>query len=141
MPAVRFRFRNSDVRMVSGKIRMYRNSLITSDHLYLLIGQNIRNLRRQRNMTQEQLAELIDGDQKVISKIESGKARPGLSLYLRIANVFQVSIDRLLVDEAEINGHVAESGKILQQSADTAEMKLTQDILSVVLQYLQTKEK
>ena len=52
-------------------------------------------------MTQEQLAEKINGDQKMISKIETGKARPGLSIYLQIANVFHVSIDYFLMDTLE----------------------------------------
>lgn len=37
----------------------------------------------------------------MISKIETGKARPGLSIYLQIANVFHVSIDYFLMDTLE----------------------------------------
>lgn len=118
---------------------MYKTTLIQSDQLYPLIGRNIRKIRRQHNMTQEQLAEKIDGDQKMISKIETGKARPGLHLYLQIANVFHVSIDYFLIDALESQPlGVAE---IPALSIGRNEKILTQNILSAVVMYLQEKEK
>jgi transcriptional regulator with XRE-family HTH domain len=37
-----------------------------------VIGANVRRLRSQRGLTQEQLAELIDSDQPYVSEIEGG---------------------------------------------------------------------
>lgn len=116
---------------------MYKSNLLSPDHLYPLIGRNIKRLRRQQNMTQEMLAELIDGDQKHISKIESGKARPGLSTYLRIANVFHVSVDCFLRDAIETSEQLTEEEKSLLGPDEEA---LTQDVLAAILKYLHTKE-
>lgn len=118
----------------------YKDDFIPPERLYPLIGENIRRLRKQRNMTQEQLAECIGGDQKYISKIEIGKARPGLSTYLRIANAFQVSIDRFLKDAIEIDNNIKEDDFVQQAISNQAERKLTENLLSVVFQYLQEKE-
>lgn len=118
---------------------MYRTSLIQPSQLYPLIGRNIRRIRRQCNMTQEQLAEKINGDQKMISKIETGKARPGLSVYLQIANVFHVSIDYFLIDALE--NHPFGRSELPMLPMGRNEIVLTQDILSAVMMYLQEKEK
>lgn len=61
-------------------MNQYNIDLISPEKLYPLMGKAIKRLRREHDMTQEQLAELVGGDQNYISKIESGKARPGLGL-------------------------------------------------------------
>lgn len=91
-------------------------------------------------MTQEQLAELIDGDQKYISRIEAGKAKPGLSFYLKIANVFHVSIDKFLIDAIEWEYSQDNFGDSVHQPLGNTEEMLVQDILDAVLRYLYIKE-
>lgn len=121
-------------------MNQYNIDLISPEKLYPLMGKTIKRLRRERDMTQERLAELVGGDQNYISKIESGKARPGLSTYLKIANAFQVSIDRFLADVIEIS--CQESGKDIFRRIfpEQAEQKLVQNILDTLFQYLQEKE-
>lgn len=119
---------------------MYKISMLTPDNLYPLMGRTIRNLRIEQNMTQERLAELIDGDQKYISRIEAGKAKPGLSFYLKIANVFQVSIDKFLVDAIELNDSESSLGNWVHYPLGNIEEILIQDILDTVLKYLRKKE-
>lgn len=75
----------------------------------MLIGRNIKQLRKQQGITQETPADFIGSAQKQISKMEAGKARPNLSTYLQIANVFQVSIDWLLVGVIESDIRFCES--------------------------------
>lgn len=120
----------------------YKDDLISPDspeRLYPLIGESIRRFRKQRNMTQKQLAELIGGDQKFISKIEIGKARPGLSTYLRIANAFQVSIDRFLTDTIKLTCEYSGEDMSKRASLEQAEQKLTQNLLDTIFRYLQEK--
>lgn len=59
------------------------------------MGENIRAIRQRMGIKQTTLAIQIDVGQKQISLIENGKARPRLSVYLRIANALQVSINQL----------------------------------------------
>lgn len=113
----------------------YQEDLLTPEKLYPLIGQSIKRHRQQHHMTQEQLAELIDVEQKQISHIESGKARTQLPTYLRIANVFHVSIDDLLADALHIDT-LPTSAEILHREG---EQRLMSSIVQSVLRYLREK--
>ena len=57
---------------------------------------SIREIRRQKNMTQKQLADAIDVNYSVISKYESGKVSPPSGKLARIAEVLGVSVDELI---------------------------------------------
>ena len=51
---------------------------------YEIINQIVR-VRQQKNMTQEQLAELIGTKKSNISRLESGKYNPSLEMLIKIA--------------------------------------------------------
>lgn len=71
------------------------------------IGTTIKNLRRQKEMTQEQLAEYLDVTVSAISQWESGRTMPDISLLPPIANLFGVSADTLLgIDVLQVNTRV-----------------------------------
>lgn len=57
------------------------------------IGGNICKLRKNRNLTQQQLSEIIGVSIAAISKWETGVAYPDIELLPKIAAVFDVSID------------------------------------------------
>lgn len=62
----------------------------------LQIGEIIRALRKNKGVTQEQLAEVLDISTPAISKWESGLTNPDISMLPIIARYFQVTIDFLL---------------------------------------------
>jgi len=55
-----------------------------------LVGENIRNIRKGRKMSQERLAELSDMHPSHISDIENGKVNASLTAYFQIANALNV---------------------------------------------------
>ena len=57
----------------------------------------IRNLRKSRNITQEQLAEAICVERSSIGKYETGTL-PSVDVLIRIADYFDVSVDYILND-------------------------------------------
>lgn len=63
-------------------------------------GENLKNVRKQRGVTQEELAEILGVSRQAISKWESGTSVPDVQLLLRIAddlsNKSSVSIDDYL---------------------------------------------
>lgn len=59
------------------------------------IGEKIRTLRKAKNISQEELANLLGVTFQAVSKWETGAAAPDLSLLPPIANFFCVSIDEL----------------------------------------------
>ena len=76
--------------------RTYSDEHIKTGSVYLIFGQNIQEYRKKQGRTQEELATALDCDQKYVSRLENGYARPTLDICLRIANFLQVSIDDLL---------------------------------------------
>lgn len=61
----------------------------------LSIGKTIRKLRKERNLTQEELAELINVTAQAVSKWENELGMPDISQILPLASVFGVSTDVL----------------------------------------------
>lgn len=59
-------------------------------------NEKLKELRKQHNMTQEQLAERLYVSRTAISKWESGKGYPNIESLKNISKIFSVSIDELL---------------------------------------------
>lgn len=64
--------------------------------VYMTFGQKIKSLRREANMTQENLAELLSISPQAISRWETDVAMPDISLLPPLANLFNVTTDYLL---------------------------------------------
>ena len=70
------------------------------------IGKRIAELRRDRGINQEQLAELAMLSRVTIAKYESGRVEPGAQALSRIADALEVTTDTILgrtEDEPEGN--------------------------------------
>ena len=59
-------------------------------------NEKLQHLRKQNNMTQEQLAEKLYVSRAAVSKWESGKGYPNIESLKAISKLFSVSIDDLL---------------------------------------------
>lgn len=64
--------------------------------MQLYIGDNIKRLRKQKNITQETLAERMHVSTAAVSKWERNETLPDISLVLPLASYFGVSTDELL---------------------------------------------
>ena len=64
-----------------------------------VIAKNICELRCEMNMTQLQLAEVLNYSDKAVSKWERGEALPDVTVLKRIADHFGVTVDYLLESE------------------------------------------
>lgn len=60
------------------------------------IGERIYNLRKEKGLSQEQLANKLDVSRQSISKWELGESNPELVNIVELAKVFDVSTDYLL---------------------------------------------
>ena len=60
------------------------------------IGENIRRLRRERNLTQEETAAHLGISFQSVSKWERGDGYPDITMLPALANYFGVSVDELL---------------------------------------------
>lgn len=62
----------------------------------LKLSDHIRDYRRERHLTQEQLAEALGVTVGAVYKWESGRSTPEISLIMEMADLFEVSVDALL---------------------------------------------
>lgn len=65
---------------------------ITSEEL----GQILKKTRKQKGLTQEEVAEKIHVARGVISEWESGKRNPGLLSIYKLCQLFDMTLDELL---------------------------------------------
>ncbi len=64
----------------------------------VVLGRNVRRLRRQKGMTQEELAFEAEIDLTYMGGIERGRRNPSLLVMVRIAKALSVSLPKLLSD-------------------------------------------
>ena len=84
------------------------------------LGNNIRTLRKERGLTQEQLAEVFGVTVGAVHKWEAGLSSPDITLTMDIADFFDLSVDVLLGFELRDN-RMTELAERLRQ------MKASQD--------------
>lgn len=59
-------------------------------------GENLQKLRKEKNISQEQLAEELHVSRQTIGKWENGVTYPETECLIQISDFFEVSIDTLL---------------------------------------------
>ena len=69
----------------------------------LKIGETIKRLRKEQDITQEKLADYLNISYQAVSKWENGLALPDITLLPKLANFFGVSTDELLDLKASEN--------------------------------------
>ena len=82
------------------------------------LSENIRQLRKSMNMTQDHLASLIGVTPQAISRWESNSGYPDMEIIPTIANVFHVTIDELFGYNSDREKRIEEiinTGEKLQQ--------------------------
>ena len=63
-------------------------------------GSNLKKLRKEKNLTQETLAECLNVSAQTVSKWENGVSMPDVSMLPLLADYFRVSVDSLLMHDA-----------------------------------------
>ncbi len=74
---------------------------------YVVIGRRIREIRKSKNLTQAQLAEMSQVEPSNISHIERAATKLSLPTLVRIANALAVSLDELVYDNLQKSAHVS----------------------------------
>ena len=60
---------------------------------------NLRELRNQRSLTQEDLANLLEVSRQTVISIESGRYNPSLELAFKMSIVFGLPIEKIFLYE------------------------------------------
>ena len=68
----------------------------------MLIGEILKEKRKEYQLTQEQVSEKIFVSRKTISNWEAGKTTPDIESLIRLANLFDLSLDNLLLEGSDV---------------------------------------
>lgn len=77
------------------------------------IGETIRKYRKEKNMTQDEVAKRIGVTAPAVNKWEKGNTMPDISLLSPLARLFGISVDELLTHEEELPN--IEANRIAQE--------------------------
>ena len=76
------------------------------------LSEKILRLRKQRGMSQEEMAEKLNVSRQAVSRWETGSALPDAANVFQLSRLFGVSADYLLNDELEDEGPAADAGSM-----------------------------
>ena len=86
-------------------------------------GQNIKKIREEKGMTQQQIAELIHMHRSNYSKIESGQREISVDALNKIAKYFGMTIDQIVNFDGAVPQEITVEDKTLME-----QVKLIQEL-------------
>lgn len=90
-------------------------------------GEKVKKLRHEKDLTQQQLAELLGVAVSAISSYESGNRYPSYEVLISLARIFHVSTDYLLglekLKTVDVSGLDDNEVKVILQMIDVLREK------------------
>lgn len=96
------------------------------------IGENIKKLRKAKNLRQEQLAEAMGVSTASVSKWETGQCAPELTVLAELADFFEISIDFLMghnVNPDRVNTLIQRAERAVDERNEETAVSLCEKIL------------
>ena len=101
--------------------------------MLLIMGARIANRRKQLDIKQNSLAEMIDISNNYMSGIECGKENPSLEVFIKLCNALQVTPDYLLLGNMHSNNIPQNIYDGLRLCSE-ADVQLLSDFLQLLIQ-------
>ena len=86
------------------------------------LGENLYNLRKKKNLSQEEVAEKLNVTRQTISKWETGESKPDFDKIVPICNLFEITTEELL------SGKQAEKKENIKETISNTNNKEKQEI-------------
>ena len=83
-----------------------------------MVNKNLRVLRKQNGLTQEELAQKLDIKRSLLGAYEEGRAEPRLMTLVKVAKIFSLSLDELVTSD------LGDAKSAQQSKRDLKEKKL-----------------
>lgn len=87
------------------------------------LGARLQALRRQANLSQQELAERLHVSRQSISKWELGTAKPDLDNMIRLSELFGVSLDELVLGKTQNRQEIPQNSAQPVENAKTKRRK------------------
>ena len=95
------------------------------------IGNFLRELRKEKNLTQEQLADVFNVSARTVSRWETGSNMPDISLLVEIAEFFDVSIPEIIKGERKSETMKEEAKEVAVSMSDYAKAEKEELVKSI----------
>ncbi len=95
---------------------------MTKEKLRVLMGENIRNERTARNMSIDELAEMLELTSGFVGLIERGRRGATAYTLFKLSEIFNISIDNIFARASDRQMRFAEESE--PQNADTRKRKI-----------------
>lgn len=92
------------------------------------LGEKIKRLRKEKNLSQEQLAKMLNVSRQAISKWESGSTYPDISNLVLLRDIFDITLDNLIIDEIKDSDKIKNSKTL---SNNSKELENKEDFQSI----------
>lgn len=80
------------------------------------LGKKIIEMRKNKNLSQEQLAETLNVSRQTISNWENGRFYPDIDALVKISKYFNISLDDLLASDSNVLKHLKVSTDIVRSN-------------------------
>ena len=98
---------------------------------YASIGQKVKQMRLEKGVTQEQLAEAVGVGVTHISHLETGSGTVSLKVFLAIVNYLGCSADEILCKEINVARPIVDNWLVeLVADCDATEVKIIADTVA-----------
>lgn len=101
------------------------------------IGKNISKIRKEHEMTQDQVAEKLHVTRQAVSNWENGKTQPDVETLGQLAECFEVPVETLIYGKSEAQGNKIVIERTVKKGIDTS--TAVGIAMAVVLSYTKWK--
>ena len=93
------------------------------------IGSKIKTARNEAGLTQENAAELLGVSRQTVSNWENEKSYPDIVSVIKMSDIYNISLDRLLKEDSDMNG----SNSYIDYLEDSTNTVRSKDRLSKII--------
>ena len=104
---------------------------------YVRVGRRIQSVRKECNLTQDELAAQCGCTRNHLSAVETGDSKPSLELIVKIASILDSSVDFFIMDSPHVNTRYIINAQIAPklEQCTSRELSLMNRALDEILKY------
>ena len=95
-------------------------------------NEQLTKLRKRNNITQIELANLMNVKQYVISSWETGRSEPNISQIIKLSDIFKIPTDYLLDRDIIITNSENEFNKVIENINKDIKDDYTKDLIKIL---------
>lgn len=97
------------------------------------IGQFLKELRKEKNLTQEELGEILNVSRRTVTRWETGSNMPDLSILVDIADYYKVDLREIFAGERKDKKMDKELEQTVKQVAEYSNIEKTKTVKVVII--------